>query len=127
MMKRVGVGLSVLVTLLLLLDAAGKLLRLEPVILATQELGWPLTSVVPVGALLLIGTLLHAIPRTSIFGAIYLTAFLGGAVATHYRAGSPLATHVLFGVYVASVMWLGLALRYPDLVKTAFCTERNRP
>lgn len=118
--KRIGVGLSVLATLFFLLDAAGKLLRLEQVMLATQELGWPPTSVVPLGILLLVGALLHAVPRTSILGAIYLTAFLGGAVATHYRVGSPLATHVLFGVYVGVMMWLGLALRFPMLFKAAF-------
>ena len=55
-------------------------------------------------------------PRTSLIGAIYLTAFLGGAVATHVRVGSPLASHVLFGVYVAAFLWAGLALRSPRLM-----------
>ena len=55
-------------------------------------------------------------PRTSLIGAIYLTAFLGGAVATHVRVGSPLATHVLFGVYVAAFLWAGLGLRSPRLM-----------
>ena len=40
---------------------------------------------------------------------------LGGAVATHVRVGSPLATHVLFPVYVAAFVWGGLALRHPRL------------
>ncbi len=58
----------------------------------------------------------YAVPRTSLLGAIYLTAFLGGTVATHVRVGSPLATHVLFGVYVAAFVWVGLALRSPSLL-----------
>lgn len=59
-------------------------------------------------------------------GAIYLTGFLGGAVATHYRIGSPLATHVLFGVYVGIVMWAGLAPRYPILFKAALGEARGQ-
>jgi len=81
--------------------------------------------VVPLGILLLIGAVLYAVPRTSLLGAIYLTGFLGGAVATHYRVGSPLATHVLFGVYVGVVMWAGLLLRYPDLLR-AVLRHRGR-
>ncbi len=113
--RKAGIGLSALATLFFALDAAGKLLQVEPVLRGTQELGWPPSAVFPLGVLLAIGALLHAWPRTALLGAIYLTAFLGGAVATHYRIGSPLATHVLFGVYVGVVMWAGLALRSPAL------------
>lgn len=113
--KRTGVALSALAVLFFLLDASGKLLQVEPVMKGTVELGWPTDAVVPLGVLLLVGAILYAVPRTSVIGAIYLTGFLGGAVATHYRIGSPLATHVLFGAYVAIVMWLGLVLRYPAL------------
>ena len=116
---RIGVGLSVLTTLFFLVDAAGKLFQVGPVMKGTEELGWPATAVVPLGVLLLIGAVLHAVPRTAFLGAIYLTGFLGGAVATHYRIGSPLATHVLFGVYVALAMWGGLALRYPQVFSAA--------
>ncbi|MDM0047777.1 DoxX family protein [Variovorax sp. J22R115] len=119
-MRRIGVGLSGLATLFFILDATGKLLKMEPVLRSTQELGWPVSAVVPLGVLLLLGAVLYAVPRTSVLGAIYLTGFLGGAVATHYRVGSPLATHVLFGVYVGLVMWAGLALRYPTFFKAAF-------
>ena len=108
---RVGVALSVLATLFFAIDAIGKLLQIDPVIEGTLALGWPVTAVIPLGVLLLVGAALYAIPRTSVVGAIYLTAYLGGAVATHYRIGSPLATHVLFGVYVGFIMWGGLALR----------------
>ena len=113
--RRCGLVLSGLATLFFLLDATGKLLQAEPVLKGTVELGWPVTAVVPLGALLLLGAALHALPRTALLGAILLTGFLGGAVATHYRIGSPLFTHVLFGVYVGVVMWAGLALRQPEL------------
>jgi len=122
--RRTGVGLSALVTLFFLVDATGKLLAVEPVLKATQDLGWPATAVRPLGVLLLVGTLLYAVPRTATVGAIYLTAFLGGAVATHYRVGSPLASHVLFGVYVALVMWAGLVLRHPALLSAPLVERR---
>lgn len=61
----------------------------------------------PPGVLLLIGVMLYLFPKTSLLDAIYLTAFLGGTVATHVRVGSPLATHVLFGVYVAYLCGAG--------------------
>ena len=123
--RRTGIALSVLATAFFLLDAVGKLLRVEPVLRGTQELGWPPTAVVPLGILLLVGALLYAVPRTAVIGAIYLTGFLGGAIATHYRIGSPLATHVLFGVYVAIVMWAGLVLRDPALLAALRGTPRR--
>jgi hypothetical protein len=111
-----GRVLSGLAVAFLFVDALGKLLQLAPVIEGTVQLGYAESVVIPLGVLLLAGVILYAIPRTSLLGAIYLTAFLGGAVATHLRAGSPLATHVLFGVYVAAFVWGGLALRSPRLV-----------
>jgi hypothetical protein len=112
---RTGLALSLLSVLFCFLDATGKLLRIEPVMKGTLELGWPASSVVPLGVLLLVGAILYLVPRTAVIAAVYLTAFLGGAVATHYRVGSPLFTHVLFGVYVAAVMWGGVVLRYPQV------------
>ena len=124
--QRLGLGLSALTILFFLLDASGKLLQIEPVMKGTVELGWPSSSVIPLGLLLLVGAVLHAVPRTSVLGAIYLTGFLGGAVATHYRIGSPLFTHVLFGVYVATIMWSGLVLRYPTLRTVFLAPPRSR-
>ncbi|MBA2961700.1 MULTISPECIES: DoxX family protein [Ramlibacter] len=115
--RRTGIALTVLVLAFFAMDALGKLLQVEPVLRGTAELGWPVAAVFPLGLLLALGALLYAIPRTCILGAIILTAFLGGAVASHYRVGSPLATHVLFGVYVGVLMWAALALRYPALVR----------
>ena len=125
--NRLGWWLSGFVALFLLLDAAGKLLRIEPVMNGTIELGWPASAVVPLGLLLLVGVVLYVVPRTSVVGAIYLTGFLGGAVATHYRIGSPVFTHVLFGVYVAEAMWSGLVLRYPALLGVLVAPMGGRP
>ena len=123
---RIGLGLSALAVLFFLVDAAGKLLQIDPVMKGTVEVGWPTSAVFPLGVLLLIGAALHAVPRTSVIGAIYLTGFLGGAIATHYRIGSPLFTHVLFGVYVAAIMWSGLVLRYPALLAAIAAPKQNR-
>ena len=111
-----GRVLSGLVVLFLFVDAVGKLLRVGPVVEGTVKLGYQENVVFPLGMLLLVGVVLYVLPWTSLLGAIYLTAFLGGAVATHVRVGSPLATHVLFGVYVSVFLWAGLALRTPRLL-----------
>ena len=124
--RRTGLGLSILATLFFLADATGKLLQIEPVIKGTLELGWPLSAVVPLGVLILIGAVLYVIPRTAVLGAIYLTGFLGGAIATHYRIGSPLFTHVLFGVYVAAIMWAGLVLRFPALLSAVIAPAQQQ-
>ena len=110
-----GRVLSALAVAFLLFDASGKLMRLAPVLEASAKLGYPESTVVPIGVLLGVGLVLYVIPRTSVLGAIYLAAYLGGAVASHYRLGNPLATHVLFPVYVAAFLWGGLALRNPRL------------
>jgi hypothetical protein len=112
--------------LFFILDATGKLLRVEPVLKGTIELGWPVSAVVPLGLLLLAGATLYAIPRTAIIGAIYLTGFLGGAIATHYRIGSPLMTHIFFGVYVAAIMWAGVVLRYPGFLSALLMPGQSR-
>lgn len=109
----IGRIMSGIVVVFLLLDAAGKLFRVAPVVEGTVKLGYPEHLVLPLGVLLTIGVLLYLVPATSVLGAIFLTAFLGGAVATHVRVGSPLLTHVLFGVYVAVFVWGGLVLRNP--------------
>lgn len=111
-----GRVLSGIAIVFLFVDAIGKLLKVAPVVEGTVKLGYPEGVIFPLGVLLLAGVVLYTIPKTSVFGAIYLTAFLGGAVATHFRVGSPLATHILFGVYVAVFVWGGLALRNPRLL-----------
>jgi len=117
-MREVWIGrvLSGIAVAFLLFDAAGKLFKVEPVIEGSGKLGYPESTIVPIGVLLLAGVVLYVIPRTSVLGAIYLAAYLGGAVASHYRLGNPLASHVLFPVYVAALLWGGLALRSPRLL-----------
>ena len=111
-----GRVLSGIAIAFLVVDTAGKLLRVTPVIEGTVRLGYPESAVFQIGLLLLVGVVLYAIPRTSILGAIYLTGFLGGALASHFRIGSPLFSHILFAVYVAAFVWGGLALRNPRLL-----------
>lgn len=103
--------LSGLVVVFLLLDGAIKLIPLDIVVQTSQELGIPVHLARTLGVLTLAGTILYAIPRTSVFGAILLTGYLGGAIYTHVRAGSPLLTHTLFGVYLGLLIWGGLWLR----------------
>lgn len=110
-----GYGLTGLCVLFLFMDAGMKLMRLPIVLETTTQIGWPTSSVVPLGVVLLASTLLYLFPRTSILGAVLLTGYLGGAVATHVRINSPLFTHTLFGVYVGIIMWAGLYLRDPAL------------
>ena len=103
--------LSGLVAAFLLLDGAIKLIPLDIVVQTSQDLGIPVHLARTLGVLTLAGTLLYAIPHTSVLGAILLTGYLGGAIYTHVRAGSPLFTHTLFGVYLGVLIWGGLWLR----------------
>ncbi len=102
--------LSALAILFLLVDAIMKFIKPEPVVTATVGLGYPESTIVPIGAVLLLSTLLYAIPRTSVLGAILLTGYLGGALATHVRVGAgwfPILFPVIFGFFI----WGGLYLR----------------
>lgn len=119
-----GFALSAVVVLFLLMDAGMKLAAVQPVLEAGQQIGFPGADMArKLGAVLLICTLLYVYPRTSLLGAILLTGFLGGAVATHVRLGNPLFTHVLFGVYVGVLMWVGLALRDPRVKALVWPTD----
>ena len=95
----------------LLFDSAGKLFQMPPVVEGTLRLGYPRDLVFTLGLILLACVLVYLIPRTSVLGALLLTGYLGGAVATHVRVDSPLLTHALVPVYVAAVLWAGLLLR----------------
>jgi len=76
-----------------------------------SKLGYPESEIIGIGVLLLVCTALYLTPRTSILGAILLTGYLGGAVATHVRVGNPLFSHALFPTYIAALLWVGLYLR----------------
>jgi hypothetical protein len=106
-----GRVLSGLVVVFLLLDGAMKIVPLDVVVETSAELGIPAHLSRVLGVLTLVSTLLYAFPRTSVLGAILLTGYLGGAIATHVRVGSPIFTHVLFGAYLGLMVWGGLYLR----------------
>jgi hypothetical protein len=112
-----GRALSGLAAAFLLVDAGTKLVSPAFVAANSPEIGWSLDPVTirTLGTLLIVPTLLYLWPRTALLGAILLTGYLGGAIATHMRIGSPLFTHTLFGVYLALMVWGGLWLRSPAL------------
>jgi hypothetical protein len=105
--------LSGLVILFLLFDGAIKLVPWPIVTETMDRIGYGSSETLArtLGAITIACTVLYAIPPTSILGAILLTGYLGGAIATHVRIGSPLFTHVLFGFYLALMVWGGLWLR----------------
>jgi len=103
--------MSALPALFLFVDGVGKLLKPTPVVEGTVQLGYPESVLLGLGIVLLTCTVLYVFPRTAVLGAILLTGYLGGAIATHVRVGSPLFSHILFPVYVAVLIWGGLYLR----------------
>jgi DoxX-like family len=111
--KRLWAGRIVggLAALFLLVDALAKFAKPQAVIEGTVQLGYQESIIVPLGVILLLCTLLYAVPRTAVLGAVLLTGYLGGAVATHARVGDPLFTHTLFPVYFGMLLWAGLWLR----------------
>ena len=115
--KTIWVGriLSALAILFLSFDTIVKVLRLPVAIEGTTQLGYPESSVFVIGIIQLVCLVLYVIPQTSVFGAILFTGYLGGAIATHLRIGSPLFTHILFPIYVAVLIWGGLYAREPRL------------
>lgn len=116
-MRRVGLVLTVLVALFLAMDAGGKLFAPEMMIANSPPLGLPDDPGFHrmLGTILALALVLYLVPRSAIFGAIVLTGYLGGAVATHARVGSPLGSHTLFGVYIGVMLWAALWCRLPAL------------
>lgn len=110
-----GRTLSGLVLLFMAMDAGGKLIAPDLMIAHSPPLGLPADAgfMRLLGTILLGCTLLYAWPRTAFLGAVLLTGYLGGAVATHLRVGSPLFGFTLFGVYLGIMLWGGLWLRDP--------------
>jgi DoxX-like family len=108
-----GRVLTGLATAFFVMDGTMKFIQPGFVIDATRGIGWPTDPVTldVLGFLLLASTVLYVIPRTAVLGAILLTGYLGGAVASHARLGDPLFTHDLFGVYLGVFVWGGLWLR----------------
>ena len=102
--------ISGLPALFLLVDGIMKLVKPAPVVEATVKLGYSENVIVPLGIVLIVSTVLYLVPVTSVLGAILLTGYLGGAVATHVRAGDGLFSMV-FPVIFGGLLWLGLYLR----------------
>jgi DoxX-like family len=115
--RRMGLALTGLVVLFLLLDAGMKLVPLPQVTDTMRTLGFADSVGLSrgLGVLMLVITVLHVIPKTSALGAVLLTGYLGGAMAIQLRVGAPVLTHLLFGAYVACLMWAGLLVRSPRL------------
>jgi hypothetical protein len=108
---RTGWGLTGFAALFLAFDTVLKLAQLTPAVEGTVALGYPAHLVLVIGVIELFCLVLYLVPPTSVLGAVFLTGYLGGAVATHVRIGSPLPSHTLFPIYVALLVWGGLYLR----------------
>jgi DoxX-like protein len=111
--KRVWAGrvISALAVLFLIFDSVIHVMMIRPVVEGFAELGYPVNVARPLGIVEFLCVVLYVIPRTSVLGAILLTGYLGGAVATNVRVGLPLFSHILFPVYVGVMLWAGLCLR----------------
>jgi len=101
-------------------DAAIKFAHIPEVAAASRQMGWP-DHLNPALGLIILGCLaLYLWPRTAALGATLFSGYLGGAVAIHLRVGDPLATHILFPVYVGALLWAGLVLRDPRVRTLVF-------
>jgi len=102
--------ISAFAVLFLIFDSIIKVLNLAPAVEATTQLGYPASLVIGIGLIELACLAVYVIPRTAVLGALLLTGYLGGAIATQMRAGSPLF-QVVFPVIVGALIWGGLFLR----------------
>jgi len=105
-----GIVVSALPALFLLLDGVMKLAKPKVVVDTTVQLGYPESVIFDIGIVLIVCTVIYVIPRTAVLGAILLTGYLGGAVATHVHAGEPWGKWI-FPVIFGVLVWLGLFLR----------------
>jgi hypothetical protein len=119
MTVRIGWIISVLAILFLVMDAAMKLVKPQMIIDLNKKLGYSESALAPVAIVLLVCSLLYAIPKTSVLGAILLTGYLGGAVATHVRVSTPEQNQgfggetfsIIFPVMLGVFIWGALYLR----------------
>lgn len=116
---KVGVVISVLVGAFLIFDVAGKLAGPQQVKDGMEALGFPAGQAPVMGIVLALCVVAYVIPRTAVLGALGITAYLGGAVTANMRVEAPLFSSILFAVYVGVLMWVGMALRRPELLKVA--------
>ncbi len=97
--------------LFMLFDSTTKIMQNPYVMKASAKLGYPPAMIPVIGTILLVCVVIYVVPRTSIIGAVLLTGYLGGAVASNLRIGTPLFSNILFPVYFGIVVWAGLYLR----------------
>ena len=107
--------LCILVILFCLFDVFGKFTKPEMVVKGTMQFGYAESMIMPIGIILLICTILYAIPQTSLLGAVLLTGYLGFAVASNRRIEAPLFSNTLFPIHFAILAWVGLYLRSEKL------------
>lgn len=113
-MKKAGWIMTGLLLLFLLpASVAPKFMGMQAAVDSLTAIGWPTDYLFALGVLELVLVVLFAVPRTGHLGAVLFTAMLGGTVASHLRAESPLFSHTLFGVYLGIFMWVALYLRDP--------------
>ncbi|ENN88004.1 hypothetical protein RHSP_50684 [Rhizobium freirei PRF 81] len=122
-----GMILSGLIVAFLVFDGVIKIIPLPVVTETMAGLGYSADPALArlLGVITLGCAILYAIPRTSVLGAILLTGLLGGAIATHLRVGSPIFSHLLFGVYVGVIAWGGLYLRYEAVRRMIPFSDRS--
>jgi hypothetical protein len=117
-----GRVLSALAVVFLLFDSVIKLLTIAPVLDSFDRLGYPAGVATGIGVLELVCVVLYVMRPVAVPGAVLLTGFLGGAVASHVRVADPLFSHVLFPTYVGALLWAGLILR-DERLQTLFAKK----
>jgi hypothetical protein len=115
MVKTAWVMTALFAVFMLGASVAPKLLGLAAATDSMTAIGWPTEHLLMIGIIELALTLMFLLPRTALLGAILMTALLGGALASHLRAGSPLFSHTLFSIYLGTFMWVALWLRDASL------------
>ncbi|KWW17343.1 MULTISPECIES: DoxX family protein [Peribacillus] len=117
--------MSGLVILFMLFDGITKILKLKVMVDGTLEMGFAEHHVTIIGFLAILSAVLYTLPPTSILGAIVLTGFFGGVIASHIRLDNPLFSHTLFPVYLAILTWGGIYLR-DERLQTIFPIKRRQ-
>ena len=115
--------ISLLVGAFLVFDVVGKLAGIPQVKEGTAALGFPAGQALVMGVVLAVCVVVYAIPRTAVLGAVGITAYLGGAVTANMRIEAPLFSTTLFAVYLGVLMWLGMVLRRPELLRVVGLTR----
>ena len=121
-----GLVLTILIALFMLFDGAMKLVQPKFVTEATARIGFPVHALTGIGITLIVATLLYVVPGTAILGAVLLTGYLGGAVATQVHAGSS-TFEMLFPAIFGALVWISVLLRESRLRELLpLCLKRDR-